>query len=296
MPVRIGQEGRRLFGIVSIPPSEDPKLCIVMLNAGLQNRAGPHRLYWKFAREATRQGYAVLRLDLAGVGDSEAENSATHFDTHKKEDVQTAVDHVREIWPDCRIVLLGLCAGSRVAFKAAAPNSDIDGVVAWSTTIITAAQNSPQSPYEPADRMSEYVVSQNIRGIKNFFLRLRFINPFWWRNKLSNMGSVTDEVRVKFRAVRRLLFGMDSSAASNEFLDSVDTYLKQGRSVLFVYGERDTRPLAEFRQRFAGVAEVGGGNSRLVVVPHGTHTFSSLAAQSDVIRHTLEWLASRYTK
>jgi len=293
-PVRIGAPGRSLFGVLHQPVTSTPKLCVIMLNAGMQNRAGPQRLYWKFAQKAATGWCAVLRVDLSGVGDCDMDNAASHFDAHNKAEVAMTVTFMRERFPDSRIVLLGLCAGSRVAFKAAADDPDIDGLIAWSTTIVTAAQNSPQSPDEPEDRMSEIVVSQGVGGIFRFFTRLRFLNPFWWRKKFPNFQGISDEIRHRSKVLKYLVLGIDTSRTRNEFLDAVKKYLEERRKVLFIYGDRDLRVLQEFKERFPQVPEADAGLQRLHTVENGTHTFSSVAAQVDVIARTCAWLDEYY--
>jgi len=61
-----------LFGIVSEPvetaPTELP--FVVLLNAGSAYRVGPNRLYVPLARHLAAHGFAGLRLDLCGLGDS----------------------------------------------------------------------------------------------------------------------------------------------------------------------------------------------------------------------------------
>lgn len=295
--MRIG-DGGRLFGILHQPATGQPAYCVIMLNAGMQNRAGPHRLYWSFAQRAAGQRCgrrcAILRLDLPGAGDSAADNPATHFDAHDKADVALAVRFVRERWPAVPVILLGLCAGSRVAFKAAASDPDIQGVIAWSTTIITAAQNSPQSPYEPEDRLSPFVVTQQSRAMLRFITRLRFLSPAWWRRKLHNSRGLRSEVGMKVRVLKRWLAGNPADASKNEFLDSVETYLTDGRRVLFVYGDRDVRPLEEFIERFPQVPEADAGLQRMCRIPYGNHTFSSINAKTRVIDRTCAWLDEHF--
>lgn len=293
-PVRIGATGQTTFGLLHEPTSGAPAVCVIMLNAGMQNRVGPQRLYWKFAQRAATSRSAILRIDLAGTGDNDGDNPATHFDSHNKAEVSLAVDFVRQKWPASRIVLLGLCAGSRVAFKTAARDPGIDGLIAWSTTIITAAQNSPQSPDEPDDRMSEIVVAQKARGFVRFFTRLRFLNPFWWRKKFPNFQGIGAEIRLRARVLKRLVFGVDTSRSKNEFLDAVATYVGEKRKVLFVFGDRDVRPLQEFEDRFPQVPESEAGPQRYHVVARGNHTFSSVESQNDVIETSVAWLDEYY--
>jgi pimeloyl-ACP methyl ester carboxylesterase len=218
------------------------------------------------------------------------DNPETHFDAHKKADVALAVKFVREKWPDSHIVLLGLCAGSRVGFKAAVADPEIDGLIALSTTIITAGQNSPQSPYEPEDRMSEFTVAEHGRGIARFIATLRFLNPFWWRRRFPNFQGIGNEIKLRAKVLKYLILGIDTSSTRNEFLDAAAKYLSNDRKVLFVYGDRDIRPLQEFKHRFSQVPESDAGPQRLYIVKGGTHTFSSFDSQSDAIEKCYAWL------
>ena len=65
-------DGHRLFGILHMTAAE--KQCeraVLMVVGGPQTRVGSHRLYVQLARFLCAQGYAVLRFDYEGIGDSE---------------------------------------------------------------------------------------------------------------------------------------------------------------------------------------------------------------------------------
>jgi len=60
----------RLFGIVSAPAAQKSGKAIILLNAGAVHHIGPNRLYVPLARHLARSGHVVLRMDIAGIGDS----------------------------------------------------------------------------------------------------------------------------------------------------------------------------------------------------------------------------------
>ena len=62
-----------LFGIVTEPPQgELRRRAVILLNAGADYHIGASGMYVALARRWARRGYVVLRMDLAGLGDSVA--------------------------------------------------------------------------------------------------------------------------------------------------------------------------------------------------------------------------------
>jgi alpha-beta hydrolase superfamily lysophospholipase len=115
-------------------PAKSPRsgLGILMLNAGATRLTGPSRLYVKLAREWGALGHTVMRLDIAGLGDSPPH--AGHADNvvysdRALNDVATAIAHLRS-QPDVhRVIVMGLCSGAYHAFKSAAQLLPADCIV-----------------------------------------------------------------------------------------------------------------------------------------------------------------------
>jgi dienelactone hydrolase len=133
-PIVFG-EAHPLFGIITPaePTSARPgRPTIVISNAGCVNRAGPHRMYVRMARRWAALGFDVLRVDLAGLGDSPAapgtpENVA--YPPTALDDLANAIraPHAQggaDFVSTDRIVMAGLCSGGDYAFQLAglAPN------------------------------------------------------------------------------------------------------------------------------------------------------------------------------
>jgi len=288
-PTNITAPSGVLFAQLHLPTDNNFSQCVIMLNSGMMNRVGPQRLYWKFARQACEEGIAVIRVDLAGVGDSLAEIDETHFDNHRKEDVSAIIDYVREQWPQADIILQGLCAGARVSFKAAIVNQNVVGLLAWSTEIFTASQNMPQSPHEPEDRLSDYEVSNTLSRFFNFLIRFKFLSPKWWHEQYPGGKGIKDEIKhVAHCTFKALRFSGDQS--KGEFLEAADEYLKTNRKVLFLFGEYDERAYSEFHSRFPQIPRGADLGQCYEVVDKGTHTFSTAKSQHQLIELSIDWL------
>ncbi|MCC7462206.1 MAG: hypothetical protein IT480_07055 [Gammaproteobacteria bacterium] len=278
-----------LPGIVHWPDgSTQPRCCVVMLSAGQLGRAGPQRLYVNAARQWTAAGFICLRLDLAGVGDSPLQNEARHFDGHRAEEARAAVDFADRILGAERVYLQGLCAGARVAFKCAAQDARVSGVLAWSCPTLSASDGWPVSPYENRNVSSAASTRDTLRALLRAAVQLRFLRPGWWRERLRHGGA---DARQLMRALRGLTAG--TGAARNPFLAAVDQLRREGRDFLFVFGQRDTLELGEFRETFPGIAAGATHAQGFHVVPHGTHTFSALESQREVIELSAQWLHQR---
>ena len=123
--VRIGP-APELFGIVSAPLSQRRDRAangpaVLLLNAGAVYHVGPNRLYVAFARHLARSGYVVLRMDIAGIGDSpvhEGEADNIVYSKFALDDLGKSIDYLRREWGVRDVRAVGLCSGAYHAFKA----------------------------------------------------------------------------------------------------------------------------------------------------------------------------------
>jgi len=104
---------RGLVGVLAEPAERtDPAVPAVLLyNVGLNHRVGPYRLNVDIARHLAAAGYASLRFDLSGLGDSVARAGARSEIDRGMADVQDAMDFVTAKCGISSFVLVGLCSG-----------------------------------------------------------------------------------------------------------------------------------------------------------------------------------------
>jgi alpha-beta hydrolase superfamily lysophospholipase len=129
---------KTLFGILSAPqtPPDTPLpgagKAILLLSSGATHHIGPNRLYVTIGRHLAALGYTVLRMDIAGIGDSpprrgEPENLV--YTLRANRDVKAGIEYLRSVWSIENIQAVGLCSGAYNAFKAAVAGLPLSGVV-----------------------------------------------------------------------------------------------------------------------------------------------------------------------
>lgn len=113
----------RLFAIVTEPPQgEAGRRGVILLNAGATHHVGPNRMYVTLARQWAQRGYTVLRMDLAGLGDSAVRSGLSAGEVYPDaalDDIRSAIDLMRERFGVTDVTLIGLCSGAYHALRAA---------------------------------------------------------------------------------------------------------------------------------------------------------------------------------
>jgi dienelactone hydrolase len=115
--------GVTLFGIVTEPRSDEKRRrAVILLNPAADSHIGASRMYVSLARRWARRGYFVLRLDLAGIGDSGTRLGSADdevFPDKAIDDIRSAVDFIRSRYAIVDMTLAGLCSGAYHALRAA---------------------------------------------------------------------------------------------------------------------------------------------------------------------------------
>ena len=121
-PVIFGTDAA-LFGIVTHPHAgEVRRRAVILLNPGADLHIGANRMHVSLARRWARRGYIVLRMDLAGLGDSgkrpgQPDNEV--FPPAALDDIRAAIELVRNRYGAGDITLGGLCSGAYHSLRAA---------------------------------------------------------------------------------------------------------------------------------------------------------------------------------
>jgi alpha-beta hydrolase superfamily lysophospholipase len=112
-----------LFGIITEPRAgELRRRAVILLNPGADCHIGANRMHVSLARRWARRGYIVLRMDLAGLGDSgkrpgQPDNEV--FSPAALDDVRAAIEFIRIRYGVGDITLGGLCSGAYHSLRAA---------------------------------------------------------------------------------------------------------------------------------------------------------------------------------
>ena len=103
-----------LVGIVNEPGENkgaETLPAVILVNAGLLNRSGPHRLYVTLARTLAERGFLSLRFDHSGLGDSDTRPDHLTYAAGVVSDTRLAMDYLEETYGVESFVLGGLCSG-----------------------------------------------------------------------------------------------------------------------------------------------------------------------------------------
>lgn len=123
--------GTGLIGVLSRPrggaPSTAARTAVILLNAGLVHRAGPFRGYVQLARALNASGFAVLRFDQSGLGDSPVSPLASA--ERRLGEVQAAMALLQAETGAEQFVLGGICSGADDAFHLAVGDERVVGTV-----------------------------------------------------------------------------------------------------------------------------------------------------------------------
>jgi len=128
VPALVGVLGERDDGVAA------PCEAIVLLSSASARRVGPHRLWVPWARHRAALGDVVLRLDVAGVGDSAAGAHDAAGDERMAADIARAVDWLRREKGVSACTVAGIGAGATRAWRAALAGLAVDRVIAIDPT------------------------------------------------------------------------------------------------------------------------------------------------------------------
>lgn len=106
--------GETLVGVLATPEAgQVAHVALLIVVGGPQYRVGAHRQFVALARQAAAAGFAALRFDCRGMGDSTGHHPGFE---DLDDDIAAAIDSLQQHQPSVRKVLLwGLCDGASAA-------------------------------------------------------------------------------------------------------------------------------------------------------------------------------------
>ncbi len=132
---------RKVFGVVASPKQSSEaalqtpggaQVSIVLLNWGSAYHVGATRLPVKWSRLWASRGMRVTRIDLGGLGETETAAGESENDFYAKttqDDLRIVIGALREKYGPQRFVMVGVCAGATLAFRAGLLLGDVEGAV-----------------------------------------------------------------------------------------------------------------------------------------------------------------------
>jgi pimeloyl-ACP methyl ester carboxylesterase len=242
---------------------------VVFLNAGMVHRVGPNRLHVRLARVLARRGFASLRFDLSGIGDSPARIDGASLHDTALRDVRDALDFVATEHEASTFVLVGLCSGADLAFRAALADERVVGGV--------LIDGFPYHTFR----------SRLHRRARYYAWQLRGRN---WRKLLGGNSPVLSRLRRSPKPVP------SPGALRQRDVPSKD----EANAGLHALTERGVRLLVlntpdrdySYRRHFTDTfPTVRSDRIQVTFFPDADHTFTLRANQDQLIRTITEWIS-----
>jgi len=270
-PVAFDSGGFQLRGMLGIPPAPEPqRRGVVLIHGWAGYRIGPHRMLVHAARRLLDAGFATLRFDLRGRGESDGRADETDLDA-MTEDTLNATAFLKDHSPAESVALLGICSGSNVAIAAATLNPDIAELALWSVLPF----QPEQKPRQKRRRMSHYLVQ---------YLRKALSIQTWQRLirgevNLRMVGKVIAGDKRPPPGERNLKdSARDIMAAFKDF---------RGRA-LFITGSHDPEGM-EGRKLFLSFCKAHRISAIFHLVHGANHSYYHRAHETEVLEKTIEW-------
>jgi len=279
LALKFGCLGDALYGIASVPERPSSRGVLVVVG-GPQYRAGSHRQFTLLARSLAEQGFAVLRFDYRGMGDSGG--SMRDFE-QVDDDLLAAIDQFFAAVPALKeVVIWGLCDGASAALFYAEKDRRVSGLVLLN----------------PWARSEQGLA----RATLKHYYRARLLDPAMWK-KIVLLRFDYGATARSFCAQLAAVFASKPAAPTKEitqdqlsFHSRMRTGLArfEGKVLLIISGADLTAK--EFLDMANGANEwralLGAPRMSRQTLGPADHTFSRRPWRDQVANWTGAWLAS----
>jgi len=265
----------RLVGIAAVPEIT-AEVGVLILVGGPQYRVGSHRQFTLLARNLAAAGFASLRFDYTGMGDSEGDTQ--EFD-QVEADISAAIEAMLETIPGvCRVVLWALCDAASSAMMFAHRHSRVTGMILLNPWV-------HHGEYSPEVKLAHYY-------------RPSFWRKDQWRRLLfGEIGLIPAFKELAMDAlalvVKRTLPTVRQQSQRSFVHDMLDGLQRFSHGILIVLSEADLTA-REFNVLIAEDADWKAAISKPLIMIHAVggadHTFSEPSWQQEVEQLTIDWI------
>jgi uncharacterized protein len=191
-PLFFGNSEQPLFGVYHPPRTQDtrPEGVVLCYPVG-QEYMRAHRAFRQLAMLLAKAGFPVIRFDYFGTGDSSGAADEGTFDRWTN-DIETAVDEIKDTAGVSRVSLIGLRIGATLAARVQASRDDVVRAVLWDP-VVDGSQYWPQL----------VATTENPDAIANSADGVVGLNGFPWttalRSAIANLNAETYPLNTRTR-------------------------------------------------------------------------------------------------
>jgi len=257
-----------LLGIIA-RPEKPRRRGVLIVVGGPQYRVGSHRQFVLLANDLAARGYAVMRFDYRGMGDS---TGAPRTFENVGEDLRTAVAHfVSEVPEIAEVVIWGLCDAASATLFYAHQDPRVTGIVLLNPWVRTAQGEARTY-------------------LKHYYLRHAF-SAAPWAKLLRGEFDLAASAMSFVRSLKSASTG-STGALPERMADALARF--KGRSLLITAGNdltaKEFLDTAAASPRWRSLLSAPRVTQH--VLPEATHTFPRRDWRDQVSRWTSGWLVS----
>ncbi len=268
----------RLIGTLTLPlsPPIRPLPGLILLNAGVLPRIGPHRLNVELARTAAQLGVPAIRFDFPGLGDSGFTSSRLSHDDQALEAIEHAMMQLTDTAcaPD-KFLIAGLCSGADVGLMMAKRNFRIVGLFMIEPYYYP---NALSQPLRTLRRLKEY-------GLLRASGRIAQIIG----QRIGRRAGADDEPLPMDPEE-----GARPTPSREKFLGDLSMLLRRGVHLELIYANT-LMGRFDFRHHHRHIFRYLGKQPHFHVelVPNTDHSFTRIAARQHLVQRMKQWLEQK---
>jgi alpha-beta hydrolase superfamily lysophospholipase len=169
--VRFGPSDMFFGAFTSPTQGPVPKTAVLILNAGADHSIGWGRYSVELARDIARNGFAAMRIDLAGIGETPlwpGQEQPVMYSLRANDDVRYAIDWMTAHAGIERVVLLGRCSGGYPALISAVADTRVAASIMINVRKLhwEPDEDILKAILEPVEPIETY--RQNMRSTRQF--------------------------------------------------------------------------------------------------------------------------------
>lgn len=249
---------------------------LILFNAGVIHRIGPHRLNVRIARRLADRGIPSIRFDLAGLGDSSRPSGRQAFEAQAVIDLRSAMDALDSATRIHRFALFGFCSGAYHGYATALADERVAGLLMYDAYRFSTIKA----------RLNRYMMRIQQHGW------IRAVGGWAARGLSSFVRGILRAILARKEGRRVADVGFITEMPSKiEFAAGLRTLLDRGVKIGLVYsggGFEVYNYDGQFRDAFYGL----GITDRVTAefLPDLDHVATSMAAQAELVRQIEIWV------
>lgn len=276
-PVAFGRNAA-LVGTTCVPAAGNaagPAIGVILFNAGVVHRIGPHRINVRLARKLAHRGIASVRFDLAGQGDSQRAPGDLSYEEQAVADIRAAMDALESEAGVRRFVIFGFCSGGWHGYATAPVDERVAGLFLYDTYFFPTWKS----------RLIRYLVPVRQRGFVKVVLAAtgRRLGRLLGRRKAAAGGGGNGPSRSP---------GLVNAPPRADFAGRIRTLHERGTRVAIAHsgGFEHYNYREQFRDAFRrfGIVEMVD----FLYFPNMGHTSTQLRLQAEFMSKFGEWVES----